>query len=331
MDSAERSLPVYVLNWNGGDAVVACVASVLRSEGVAPAVYVIDNDSGDGSAERLAGMLGRERVIGTGGNRGYAAGMNAALAHLREAGGEHALLLTHDVRLAPDALARLVATARQDPKIALVGPVVVCRERPRRLIGAGGFLRPGRLAAGHHREVLEPAPYRVDWLDGCCLLARREAVDSVGGFDESYFLYFEDTDLGHRLVRAGWSVVLEPRAVAIHEKYGVPGTYYFHYMVRNRYRFWRKNFGIGPWRVGGALAVDTARLAGSWLRTLVWPRGDAREARAEAAVRLGRHLRGAATGTLAFLRGEVGRGVSDRSSGSTAWAVGGSGAGRGTT
>ena len=122
--------------------------------------------------------------------------MNAGLGHLAGEGGELALLLTHDVRVAPDALRRLYDVANGDPGVGMVGPVVVYRERPQRLVSAGGYLRVERLAAGHHRELLAPEPYPVDWLDGCCLLVRRQALESVGGFDEGYFLYFEDTDLG---------------------------------------------------------------------------------------------------------------------------------------
>lgn len=309
MHSVEPRLPVYILNWNGGDAVSACIEAVFRSEGISPVVHVVDNDSSDGSPERAAALLGAERVIRTGANRGYAAGMNAALEHLARADGEFALLLTHDVHIAPDALRRLFDAARGDPGIGVVGPVVVYRERPSRLIGAGGYLEPRRLASGAHRTVLAPEPYAVDWLDGCCLLVRRRALESVGGFDEGYFLYYEDTDLGYRLGRAGWRIVVEPRAVALHEKYGVPGAYYFHYMVRNRYRFWRKHFGIGAARVGAAVAADTARIGAALLRELVL-RNDDGERPAERWVRLGRQLRGAVTGTLASLRGEEGRCVS---------------------
>lgn len=306
MHSAEPRLNVYILNWNGGDALPACIEAVQRSEGIAPVVYVVDNDSSDASPERAAAVLGPERVIRTGENRGYAAGMNAGLGHLAEEGGELGLLLTHDVRVAPDTLRRLYDVAHGDPGIGLVGPVVVYRERPQRLVSAGGYLRVERLAAGHHRELLAPEPYPVDWLDGCCLLVRRQALESVGGFDEGYFLYFEDTDLGCRLGRAGWRVVVEPRAQVAHEKFGVPGDYYFHYMVRNRYRFWRNNFGIGKVRVGAAVAADTARIGAGVIRALV-SRDGGGESPGERLRRLRRQLRGAITGTLAALKGEEGR------------------------
>lgn len=309
MHSVEPRVHVYILNWNGGDAVAECIEAVQRSEGISPVVHVVDNASTDGSPDRAAATLGDDRVIRTGANRGYAAGMNAALEHLAGEDGEFALLLTHDVRIAPDALRRLFDVAHGDPQVGVVGPVVVYRERPRRLIGAGGYLKPRRLAAGAHREVLDPEPYAVDWLDGGCFLVRRRALESVGGFDEGYFLYWEDTDVGYRLGRAGWRIVVEPRAVALHEKYGVPGAYYFHYMVRNRYRFWRNNFGVGAVRVGALVAADTARIGAALIRAWLL-RDDNGEPPAERWVRLGRQLRGAVTGTLASLRGEEGRSLS---------------------
>lgn len=316
MRSAEPRLHVYILNWNGGDGLAACIETVLGSEGVAPVVHVVDNASSDGSPERAESILGPDRIIRTGENRGYAAGMNVALEHLADAGGELALLLTQDARIAPDALRLLYDVASGDPQVGVVGPIVVFREKPRRLISAGGYLDVRRLVTGHHREILATEPYPVDWLDGCCLLVRREAVAAVGGFDEGYFLYFEDADLGCRLARAGWRVVVEPRARADHDKSAVPGAYYFHYMVRNRYRFWRNNYGVGVARVGAAVAWDTARIGAAMIRAVVMRRDDG-EPPVERLRRLRRQLRGAVTGTVAALRGETGASLSVRPAGPT--------------
>ncbi|NIQ55238.1 MAG: hypothetical protein GWN71_18220, partial [Gammaproteobacteria bacterium] len=98
--------------------------------------------------------------------------------------------------------------------------------------------------AEHIREVPRGTPYRVDWVDGCCLLVRCAAAAAVGGFDEDYFLYYEDADLCQRVGHAGWSILVAPGAEVGHDKSAVPAAHYFHYMTRNRYRFWRKNFGI---------------------------------------------------------------------------------------
>ncbi|HEX7050676.1 MAG TPA: glycosyltransferase family 2 protein [Longimicrobiales bacterium] len=298
------SLRVYILNWNSGALGATCLDAVLRSTGVRPDPIVIDNASTDGSRARLAEMVGTERVIALGENRGYAGGMNVALEDLRRSGLEYGLLLTQDVIPEPDALARLVDAMCADPGAGVVGPVIVYRERPERILGAGGIIDRRTVRAPCLRTVQRARPYPVDWLDGCCLLVRSAAAQAAGGFDEAYFMYYEETDFCHRVRRRGWSAVLAPDALVHHDKSAVPSRAYYFYMTRNRYRFWQKNFGIGTPRVTLSVAEETARVFASWMRSLLvpsrWPE------RTERYQRLRGQARGAIAGTAAHLRGRYG-------------------------
>jgi GT2 family glycosyltransferase len=284
---------------------------------VALEVLVVDNGSTDGSGERLAAELGEDGVLRLGDNFGYAGGMNAGLAALRErSDAPYLLVITPDALVEPEAVARLVGVLEGGElvggeregggRVGVVGPLVVFRQEPDPLLGAGGVIEPGRVRAPHLRVVRGPEPYAVDWIDGCCMLLRREVLDAVEGFDERYFLYFEETDFWWLVGRAGWKVVLEPGAVVHHDKTGiVPPPHYFYYLTRNRYLFWRKNFGVRTTRVAVALAVETAGLLAAYLRSVLVP--SRRGERSERREFLARQLVGVREGTGYYLAGRVGR------------------------
>lgn len=333
---SSASVLVAILNWHCVPATLECLAAVRGSRGVEVEVLVVDNGSTDGSAEELEGVLGGGADYATGGrgagevwreaggtgaepaggavravhflalprNTGYAGGMNAALAWAAGVGVEYVLLLTPDALVRPDTIARLVAALEAEPGAGVAGPVVVYREGAERLIGAGGSIDRRRVRAPLHRELRGDAPYAVDWIDGCCMLLRRETAAGVGGFDERYFLYFEETDLCARVGEAGWRVLLVPDAEVLHEKEGAPASYYYYYMNRNRYHFWRKNFGVHPARVALAIAGETSELAASWALSLLLP--TRRHRRADDRQRLARQLRGVVAGTRDFGRGRLG-------------------------
>jgi N-acetylglucosaminyl-diphospho-decaprenol L-rhamnosyltransferase len=211
------SIAVAVVNHNTRDHLRRCLESVLREE---PAeAFVVDTGSTDGSAE----MVRREfpsitlRVVE---NRGYGGGANVALAAAET---DYVLLLNADTRLTSGALAALIDYLAAHPRAALAGPRVVNEdgvvERTARR-----FPTPLELLlqeSGLHllfkrRRGRERSPERVDWVLGAALALRREAVSSVGGFDESYFMYGEEVDLCLRLRRSGWEIHYAPVATVVH-------------------------------------------------------------------------------------------------------------------
>ncbi|WP_378147489.1 glycosyltransferase family 2 protein [Cnuibacter sp. UC19_7] len=162
-------------------------------------------------------------------NRGYGGGMNAAVAALPP-GVEWVLVSNPDIVLEPGSLDQLVAAGEASHDIGAVGPRVMtdgavypsARAIPSVVTGAGHALLsrvwPGNpWTRAYRRDTsTEPVARDAGWLSGSCQLVRRTAFDAIGGFDESYFMYFEDVDLGHRLGRAGWRNRYEPSAIVAH-------------------------------------------------------------------------------------------------------------------
>lgn len=292
---------VVALTRNGAPTVTRGIESVLASEGVTVDFVVVDNASTDGSGERLARRFGEEHVLRIAANTGYTGGMNAGIARWRERGGEsHLLLMTQDMTLDPSALGRMLAALRANPGAGLAGPLVLYRDDAERVFSAGGRIEPRRARSYQLRELAGHATYPVDWIDGCCMLIRPEVIEAIGGLDDRYFIYFEETDFCRRAGAAGWSILLVPEARAWQEKDTIPAPYYFYFMARNRYLFWRKNYGVG----GAVVALTLARELAGLAKGVVLPPGG--RSRSLALRWLLRHARGTMLGTRDYVRGRFG-------------------------
>jgi N-acetylglucosaminyl-diphospho-decaprenol L-rhamnosyltransferase len=267
-----------VVNYNARDELVACVRS-LRADGVAD-IIVVDNGSVDGSAAALAAADPEARFVETGANLGYGGGVNRGLAQGHR---ELVLVCNADVVVRPGTLAAMTAALDADPELALVGPRLVnpdetlypsARTFPSLVDAMGhgflGLVAPrNRFSRSYKMLDWDHGGRRaVDWVSGSCFLARRRALEDLGGFDVSFFMYLEDVDLCWRLRRAGWGVAYEPSGCVLHVQ-GVSTDLHPYRMIlahhRSLLRFaWRTTSG---WRrfllpvVAVGLAVRAAAAA----------------------------------------------------------------------
>lgn len=270
---AAGSLVAVVLHYNDLPVTLRCVEAVRAAAGSQADVRVVDNASPDGSGAPLAAALGAERVRILPENTGFAGGMKVAVDWaFDDPRVRYVLALTPDVRVEPGAVGALLEAAEADPRAGALGPCMRYTAAARARISGGGWVDPRGARLGH-REALDGAdPYEVDWLDGGCMLLRREAWQAVGGFDARYFMYYEETDFCHRLRRAGWRVTMVPAAGAEHDTAEHPGPHYFYYMNRNAFLFWDENYSLGYPRVAAVALVATARMVAGAVRALVDPR-----------------------------------------------------------
>jgi N-acetylglucosaminyl-diphospho-decaprenol L-rhamnosyltransferase len=215
-----------VVNHDAGDALMTCVASLRRQD--VGDVVVVDNASRDGSADRLREQDPRARVVSTGRNLGYGAGVNRGLALVDQ---ELVLVCNPDVVVHDGAVAALGQALADHPDAAIAGPCLVegdgsrypsARRFPSWVDAAGhaviSVVRPDNPFTRRYKMtgLDTTAVTAVDWVSGACFLARRAALSALGGFDESYFMYLEDTDLCWRAGQAGYRVLYVPRAVVSH-------------------------------------------------------------------------------------------------------------------
>lgn len=254
---------------------------ILLSQSRPPdTVVVVDNHSNDGSVPRIRKAFREIEVIETNNNGGYASGMNVGIERLLSEGVDAVLLLTHECRLAPTALDVLALRLEREAGVGAVGPLLGFASNPDLVFSAGGEVDP--FWGTHHRrsprrvdEWVGRPPSRVQCLDGAALLLRASAIRAAGQLDESYFMYFEETEYLLKLRRLGWGVECVPAALAWQE----PGERSAYLWDRNRLRFLARN--ESPW----VLTRQVVRLAGGVLRDGLRPRSDSARADATARVR----------------------------------------------
>jgi GT2 family glycosyltransferase len=197
-----------VVNWNGGAQTLRCLESLLAQEPPLAKVILVDNASSDGSCEQIRRELPQVEVLQSGGNLGYSGGNNLGSRRARELGAEAVLIANNDVTFEDSCVEGLVYALRDDATLAAVGPRVLFSDEPRRVWAAGGMLTWrqnlsdlrgfGELDGEQFRRTVA-----VDYVPGCAVLLRVSALDSRDVFDDRYFAYTEDVDLGMRLRRAG--------------------------------------------------------------------------------------------------------------------------------
>ena len=234
-EAAERAgsstgarLGLVVVAYRSDDVLDTLLASVDAATSEPIAVAVVDNLPSEGRAQAIAAERGAH-YLPLPDNPGYGGGMNAGVAALPDSV-TWLLVCNPDLELLPGSLDTLVAVGERDDRIGSVGPAVLNTDRtvypsarsvPSLRTGVGHALfvtvwQQNPWTARYRHDDETGAQRDAGWLSGSCLLIRRDAFTAVGGFDEGYFMYFEDVDLGYRLGRAGWRNVYAPQAAVIH-------------------------------------------------------------------------------------------------------------------
>ena len=249
---ADAEVSAVVVSYNAAPWIERSLDS-LRGTGAE--VIVVDNGSTDGTLEIVREKFPEARLIEQE-NRGFGAGNNAGM---RAASGRYFMLLNPDAWLTDGALEKLIAFADEHPEAAVVGPRLLNPDGSLQR-SVRGYPTPWRIATEYfflrklaprsrafnslfgagfdHESVRE-----VDYLFGACLLVRRDAVDSVGGFDEDFFLMSEETDWCYRFRQAGWSVFFYPGAEAYHVVGASLNPARFKDVVRGHLQFLSKHRG----------------------------------------------------------------------------------------
>ena len=248
-------LEVVIVSYRCGPMLRECLRSLQQhSPALGLRITVVDNDSGDGTADVVRREFPDVRLVALDENVGFSAANNLVL---RETIAEYVLVLNPDTRICEGTLDALLRLMDANERIGIAGCRLVQedgtfdhaarRSFPTPASALGHFLRVGRserapaaLAAYRAPDVGEGP---VDAVNGAFMLMRRAMLDEIGLFDEGYWMYMEDLDLCYRAARAGWITWYEPSVEAIHIKAGTSGhhrrlrvNYAFHYGMYRYYR-----------------------------------------------------------------------------------------------
>jgi GT2 family glycosyltransferase len=264
-----RRVAVIILNWQRPTETIACLTSLRAIEYPAYDVIVVDNGSEMGDPGRIRAQFPEITLIENGRNLGYAGGNNVGIAYALEHAADYVLLLNDDTEVASDLLTQLTSIADADPQIGMLGPTIYYYGLENVIWSAGGTVsrdgEPQHLDADQSDARAPSVVREIDYATGCALLVRREVIEQVGGLDERFFAYFEETEWCARARRAGFRVVHVPRGHVWHKI--TPGERslsapYLYLMTRNRFLYLRCR-GADPGTLARA-ALQLFRTQLSW-------------------------------------------------------------------
>lgn len=240
---------IIIPNWNGLEHLAPCLDSLNRQTFRQFETILVDNGSSDGSAAAVRENFPWVRLLELPANLGFAAANNRGL---ELAGGEFIVTLNNDTRAEPGWLEELVRVAEGHPAAGMVGSRTCAWDEPDRVDTLGGKIcRDGMSRGafrGHRFSTLGlPAVMEVLYPSPAAALYRRAMLEETGFFDEDFFAYAEDTDLGLRGRWLGWEALVATRAV-VHHRYSATGggfsPFKLYLVERNHYWVALKNF---PW------------------------------------------------------------------------------------
>ena len=227
----QELVSILIVNWNTRDLLLQCIGSInANAADVAYEIIVVDNASEDGSVAALRGEYPNVKLIASERNLGFGAANNLGM---RQAVGNLVLLLNPDTLVPPFSLKAMVKFLDEHKDVGIVGPMLVGADGRMQISSFGLFPSPAEAAAHAariwrtvpksplaRRFLIQPAEAEL-WtytrhLLGACLFVRREVMEQTRGFDESFFLFLEETDFCYRAEKCGWRMAYFTGARVVH-------------------------------------------------------------------------------------------------------------------
>lgn len=201
-------LAIIIVNYNTADLLEKCLKTVIKQSGVRYSVIVVDNASSDNSVAMVQHTFPDVELIANRENLGFSKANNQAVNATRS---RYVFFLNPDTEVLPNAFQNMVMYMDSHPTVGLAGT---------RLLNPDGTVQesvekryPGQKYAGKTFDTLKGA---IAWVSGASMVARRDVIQSLSGFDEGFFLYGEEQDLCMRIRQDGWEIGFVPDAVVIH-------------------------------------------------------------------------------------------------------------------
>lgn len=233
---------VIIVSYNGLNEIKRCLPSLINQSYPSYEILLVDNGSSDGSPEYVEQSFPQVRVIRNHTNLGYAGGNNKGF---ESAKGDYLVALNQDTVVDREWLSELIKAMEYRPNVALATSKI-CYLSEKNVINTCGndvnftglaFCRGiGQPADNFNEEGVVPA------ISGCAFAVRRSVLDHIGGFDDDFFLYLEDTDLSIRARLAGYECLYVPTSVAYHDYAFNLNSSKFFFLEKNRYILLLKNF-----------------------------------------------------------------------------------------
>lgn len=236
---------IIILNWNGLQDTLECIASVYKMDYPNFEVVVVDNGSTDDSVEVLLKTYPYVILIENKENLGYTGGNNVGMRYAIKHGADYMWLLNNDTIVEPDTLSKIVATAGSHKEIGLVSPVIYYYDKPDKIQFCGSYVDYNNFCIPHAENIEswhEMNMGQIISLWGTALLIKSNVVKKIGCLNSKYFAYQEDCEYCIRAAKGGYTSVLEPWARVYHKDSRSTGNrrapFQVFLRIRNMYFLW---------------------------------------------------------------------------------------------
>jgi len=251
---------IIILNWNNWPDVLECLESLKDNDYPNYQVVIVDN----GSKIRPELPSSDIKIIYNQENLGFSGGNNVGIKYALENNADYVLLLNDDTVVSRDFLSKLVEIGESNENIGLIGPKIYFYENKNKIWSAGGKINwlynKGEMI-GHNQEdngqYDSPKVKETEFLTGCCVLVKKQAIEKIGLMPEEYFLYYEDTDWSLKARKNGFKCVFIPDAQIWHKgsQSSISGSpSYIYYHIRNGLIMAQK---YAPWHIKPIVYLDS--------------------------------------------------------------------------
>jgi len=248
-----KKVSIIIINYKNVEETIHCINSLKRVNYPNYSIVVVDNNSNNGSVEKLRDIFNNDIfIIESYKNLGFAGGNNLGIRYALKFNPDYILLINNDTEVEPDFLSIMVNSFKEDSLIGMVSPKIMFYDKKDRVWFGGGNISWLEFTGKHEKnpEKVNRKRY-ITFATGCCILIKREVIERVGLLPEEYFMYFEDFDYSLQVQRSGYKILYEPAAVIYH-KVGSSGggnkSEFFviqstksHLIILNKYR---KNYKL---------------------------------------------------------------------------------------
>ena len=260
---------IVTVNWNQAVDTLECLESLKKLTYPNLLTIVVDNGSEDGSLDLIAEQYPEVDLVRNPTNLGFGGGYNRGMQRALERGADYVFIVNNDTLIDPECITRLMEHAA--PEVGILSPLIYYTQEPKRIWAAGGPINAWNLERHDpHKDQMDdfewPEVLEQDFVTSCAMLVPRSFVETIGGFDERYFFYYEDSDICLRARRAGRRGCTVPKAKLWHKVSRSSGGAYSprerYWMARSGIRFFRKFARpqqipvIVFWRTGSAMRMS---------------------------------------------------------------------------
>ena len=246
----EPKVFIVIINWNGFADTFECIDSILKIKYSNYTILLVDNGSNKKEYEKITSLGHIAEIIRSEKNLGFSGGNNLGIKYALDAGADYILLLNNDTVVEPNFLEPLLNAFGAESKVGIAAPQINYFYEPKIIWSAGGRISrlrgSGFAYSDEYDEGIEKNNLSVGFVSGCCMLIKKDLFETVGLFDDNYFLYVEDVDLCYRTIHAGYKIIVSENSKIYHKisssTIGDLSKLPLYYVTRNRLYFAKKNF-----------------------------------------------------------------------------------------